>query len=104
MQKTAYAISTSLEFRRVLYRSSGSGATAGPANLHAERSGAMRVFAPARHRHEAEVAQLTGLDARMTATGVEAVRGLRSEEHTSELQSRRDLVCRLLLEKKKKKY
>src|SRR5690349_24070759 len=26
----------------------------------------------------------------------------RSEEHTSELQSRRDLVCRLLLEKKKK--
>src|SRR5699024_618033 len=28
--------------------------------------------------------------------------GLRSEEHTSELQSRFDLVCRLLLEKKKK--
>src|SRR5690349_22070664 len=27
----------------------------------------------------------------------------RSEEHTSELQSRRDLVCRLLLEKKKKR-
>src|SRR5690349_24091215 len=27
----------------------------------------------------------------------------RSEEHTSELQSRRDLVCHLLLEKKKKK-
>src|SRR6266513_5221905 len=28
---------------------------------------------------------------------------LRSEEHTSELQSRFDLVCRLLLEKKKKR-
>src|SRR5439155_26322173 len=28
----------------------------------------------------------------------------RSEEHTSELQSRGHLVCRLLLEKKKKKY
>src|SRR3989442_8054990 len=28
----------------------------------------------------------------------------RSEEHTSELQSRPHLVCRLLLEKKKKKY
>src|SRR5437868_12090260 len=28
--------------------------------------------------------------------------GMRSEEHTSELQSRFDLVCRLLLEKKKK--
>src|SRR2546428_10037737 len=27
----------------------------------------------------------------------------RSEEHTSELQSRSDLVCRLLLEKKKKR-
>src|SRR5207249_8975591 len=30
-------------------------------------------------------------------------RTIRSEEHTSELQSRFDLVCRLLLEKKKKK-
>src|SRR2546421_7528868 len=29
---------------------------------------------------------------------------LRSEEHTSELQSRSDLVCRLLLEKKKKAH
>src|SRR5699024_11910214 len=29
---------------------------------------------------------------------------MRSEEHTSELQSRFDLVCRLLLEKKKKTY
>src|SRR5690606_41372668 len=28
----------------------------------------------------------------------------RSEEHTSELQSRENLVCRLLLEKKKNKY
>src|SRR2546422_7889031 len=34
---------------------------------------------------------------------IEAVRALhRSEEHTSELQSRLHLVCRLLLEKKKK--
>src|SRR5947209_9505238 len=31
----------------------------------------------------------------------EAARFLRSEEHTSELQSRQYLVCRLLLEKKK---
>src|SRR2546430_12636718 len=29
---------------------------------------------------------------------------IRSEEHTSELQSQSNLVCRLLLEKKKKKY
>src|SRR6266511_6420849 len=32
-----------------------------------------------------------------------AARPTRSEEHTSELQSRENLVCRLLLEKKKKK-
>jgi LysW-gamma-L-alpha-aminoadipyl-6-phosphate/LysW-L-glutamyl-5-phosphate reductase len=56
--------------------SSGSGATAGPANLHAERSGAMRVFAPAGHRHEAEIAQACGVRPTMTATGVEAVRGV----------------------------
>src|SRR5690606_16451824 len=30
--------------------------------------------------------------------------GARSEEHTSELQSRENLVCRLLLEKKKKQH
>src|SRR5207248_5131642 len=42
------------------------------------------------------------------ATCVSQARGLserwRSEEHTSELQSPYDLVCRLLLEKKKKKH
>src|SRR5437868_7163427 len=35
--------------------------------------------------------------------GISATPRVRSEEHTSELQSRFDLVCRLLLEKKKKK-
>src|SRR5438093_10260963 len=34
---------------------------------------------------------------------VEAPRPMRSEEHTSELQSLTNLVCRLLLEKKKNK-
>src|SRR3712207_7789264 len=33
-----------------------------------------------------------------------ATRAPRSEEHTSELQSRQYLVCRLLLEKKKQRY
>src|SRR5690349_17704231 len=32
---------------------------------------------------------------------IQAAARARSEEHTSELQSRRDIVCRLLLEKKK---
>ena len=35
--------------------------------------------------------------------GFDTVADERSEEHTSELQSHSDLVCRLLLEKKKKK-
>src|SRR5438874_8254977 len=39
----------------------------------------------------------------VTSAHVVAAGNSRSEEHTSELQSRRDLVCRLLLEKKKKK-
>src|SRR5437773_11188412 len=37
-----------------------------------------------------------------TATGLSPIDANRSEEHTSELQSHHDLVCRLLLEKKKK--
>src|SRR5205814_4523549 len=45
-----------------------------------------------------------GLDLPRQARGVSRTHvGVRSEEHTSELQSLRHLVCRLLLEKKKKK-
>jgi N-acetyl-gamma-glutamyl-phosphate/LysW-gamma-L-alpha-aminoadipyl-6-phosphate reductase len=55
--------------------SSGAGSMAGASDSHAERSGAMRVYSPVRHRHEAEVAQMTGFDVRMTVTAVEAVRG-----------------------------
>src|SRR5262245_65268293 len=55
------------------------------------------------HR-EALLAQVFGEERSRTAVG-ELGRGLaaalRSEEHTSELQSLRHLVCRLLLEKKK---
>src|SRR3712207_8736613 len=43
-------------------------------------------------------------DEQMRHAGDVAHHGLRSEEHTSELQSRQYLVCRLLLEKKKIKY
>src|SRR5688500_19884588 len=41
---------------------------------------------------------------RCSSSGVEHLRGFRSEEHTSELQSPCNLVCRLLLEKKKKTF
>src|SRR5690348_17798462 len=50
--------------------------------------------------------EVTELTARLQAEGEFSeqlfVHGLRSEEHTSELQSPVHLVCRLLLEKKKK--
>src|SRR2546421_879820 len=46
-----------------------------------------------------EVAELLGRDDEVPQ--LRAVARVRSEEHTSELQSRSDLVCRLLLEKKK---
>src|SRR2546430_15572008 len=39
---------------------------------------------------------------RLGALGGDPLAGHRSEEHTSELQSQSNLVCRLLLEKKKK--
>src|SRR5437899_7873959 len=42
------------------------------------------------------------LDVRADLDRVDALQQRRSEEHTSELQSLRHLVCRLLLEKKKK--
>src|SRR5438105_9663060 len=44
--------------------------------------------------------EITTADGHLLCIGAEQRR--RSEEHTSELQSRVDLVCRLLLEKKKK--
>src|SRR5207302_6775102 len=36
----------------------------------------------------------------LSGHAIESIKSLRSEEHTSELQSRENLVCRLLLEKK----
>src|SRR5699024_11994404 len=46
--------------------------------------------------------QLSASESQAFIEELRSVRKARSEEHTSELQSRFDLVCRLLLEKKKK--
>ena len=46
--------------------------------------------------------ELTGLDASKSSLETAKLKTVRSEEHTSELQSHHDLVCRLLLEKKKR--
>ncbi len=56
--------------------SSASGQDAGPAGRHAERSGVMRAYAPAGHRHTAEIEQETGARVALSCHAVEAVRGV----------------------------
>src|SRR2546430_4496034 len=67
------------------------------------RSGSVR---PRLARHWASKADTLKSSARRRTSsgfqGVRFARPMRSEEHTSELQSQSNLVCRLLLEKKKK--
>src|SRR3712207_7759669 len=63
-----------------------------------QRAAAARMFV-----RDAELLVFDDLSSAIDAeTEAELWRRLRSEEHTSELQSRQYLVCRLLLEKKKK--
>src|SRR5690606_875826 len=71
---------------------------------HASPLHAGQAAKPPEHREQRlEQAQRTSQQAE-PASGNEDVRGVgRSEEHTSELQSRENLVCRLLLEKKNQK-
>src|SRR2546428_9398084 len=52
-------------------------------------------------RAQSEILRGSPVDIRETETELTIFVEVRSEEHTSELQSRSDLVCRLLLEKKK---
>ena len=61
--------------------SSASGHDAGPSGQHAERSGVMRVYAPAGHRHAAEIEQETGVPVALSCHSVEAVRGVLSTVH-----------------------
>src|SRR5438105_13342100 len=59
-------------------------------------------FAPGKTLIHPRSTRLLNQIAKVLESHPEVVRIERSEEHTSELQSRVDLVCRLLLEKKKK--
>src|SRR5207302_2123183 len=103
-QKTAYEIFTGLEFRRVLFRSLRYAPrrrahrrlrgrhlhrAARPLPARRDRSGTGPALRG--HRHHEEGSHIRS----DLANAIEA----RSEEHTSELQSRENLVCRLLLEK-----
>src|SRR6266699_6032261 len=103
--------------RSARWSSSSEGAAGSTFRLVDQRGGMSRLLEQHRHgrhvgvpfdqrRHRAEKRERLGIerphfrrDAR--AVVVDAQRS-RSEEHTSELQSRPHLVCRLLLEKKKK--
>src|SRR5690349_22931518 len=70
-------------------RREAAGARVHAARIHEGRGALSRALPRARRRRQRRQLDVGGPRER-------------SEEHTSELQSRRDLVCRLLLEKKKK--
>src|SRR2546421_8225997 len=85
-RSTLFPYTTLFRSRRSVFaREAAHHTAARVANLHGHKTGGRRSQQIVDHRAGRRVA---------------AVR--RSEEHTSELQSRSDLVCRLLLEKKKK--
>src|SRR3712207_7210725 len=62
----------------------------------------LRLGAVPRDQGAAQGGARAGAAGPLRRPGQPASAGARSEEHTSELQSRQYLVCRLLLEKKKK--
>src|SRR3989442_11730765 len=92
-RSTLFPYTTLFRSPRKLAREAAGGGRGGDRAVPVQRDGAHGSL---RRRHELAVAQSLALgDERLgVALG-------RSEEHTSELQSRPHLVCRLLLEKKK---
>src|SRR5690606_40811095 len=76
-----------------------------PVDVHAGRQVEPRRLEHRRPEQAVEVGdvatdEVMNLGRRVPPPVVELFAGARSEEHTSELQSREDLVCRLLLDKK----
>src|SRR2546422_4877333 len=91
-RSTLFPYTTLFRSRRSPYR-----------DVHRRFLGALQEAARAwPHHHGDRRARVALPENRRSENGEAAVRD-RSEEHTSELQSRLHLVCRLLLEKKKKK-
>src|SRR5207249_1685826 len=79
---------------------------AAPKNMVANNQLRVRILSPrwAANTPNTMVSELDSRQAVMMVALMMLSLPKRSEEHTSELQSRFDLVCRLLLEKKKKKF
>src|SRR2546426_5091447 len=69
--------------------------------IRVDLAGGVERGAPPVHRPRADLV-LADREERLEPEQV--IAGVRSEEHTSELQSPCNLVCRLLLEKKKQQY
>jgi N-acetyl-gamma-glutamyl-phosphate/LysW-gamma-L-alpha-aminoadipyl-6-phosphate reductase len=61
--------------------SSEGGANGGVAASHPERSGVVRPYAPAGHRHEAEIAAFLGLDVAFSVHAVDMIRGASATCH-----------------------
>src|SRR5206468_11716212 len=71
-----------------------------PATIEYGRPALSFVLLPNERRERARMKSVRiGTRTALGAVVIVALIGVRSEEHTSELQSRSDLVCRLLLEK-----
>src|SRR2546426_6987926 len=74
--------------------------------MHIAKGDTVRVISGEHRGKEGKVLRVFPKEFRVEVEGVNIVkkhkRAARSEEHTSELQSPCNLVCRLLLEKKKK--
>src|SRR3712207_8515670 len=84
-----------------LFRSAGASAVSALAPLAALRRAPPRLASAAGRRRDRAAPPRPRHEPRPLPARAPAAAG-RSEEHTSELQSRQYLVCRLLLEKKKK--
>src|SRR5438132_10712391 len=84
-----------------LFRSDVGAACRALGEVGLERGALLRFESVERVRpSELAVPFVIGHDASLESSGASEPRSFRSEEHTSELQSHSDLVCRLLLEKK----
>src|SRR2546421_3720916 len=79
----------------------GRQAPVSPGRRSEQRRGADDHEAQPHHRHDPHRKRAAGHEPGAVQQEPRAGQRMRSEEHTSELQSRSDLVCRLLLEKKK---